>query len=83
MKSLYGPAANVYDYETYVALMQRCGLEILHIEALSNEVTAPFKKWFWKRPLAVFLKYNLLWSIAGLGFMYAKLDYIRVVAQKR
>lgn len=83
MKSLYVPAENVYDYETYVAMMQRCGLEILHIEALSKEVTAPFKKWFWKRPVALNFKYNLLWSITGLGFMFAKLDYIRVVAKKR
>jgi len=82
-RSLYVPAENVYDYDEYVAVMQRCGLEILHIEPMSKEVTYPFKKWFWKRPVSVFLKYNLLWSVAGLGFMYAKLDYIRVVARKK
>lgn len=82
-KSLYVPAENVYDYEEYVTVMQSCGLDILHMEALSKEVTAPFKKWFWKRPVPVFFKYNLLWSIAGLGFMYAKLDYMRVVARKK
>lgn len=83
MKTLYVPAKNVYDYEDYVILMQQCGLEILHIERLAKEVTIPFRKWFWKRPLSVFLKYNLLWSIAGLGFMFANLDYIRVVAKKK
>jgi microcystin synthetase protein McyJ len=83
MKTLYVPAANVYDYEDYVAIMQQCGLEILHIEQLDNEVTVPFRKWFWKRPFSVFWKYNLLWSLAGIGFMFAKLDYIRVVARKK
>ena len=83
MKTLYVPAKNVYDYEDYVIMMQQCGLEILHIERMKHEVTIPFKKWFWKRPVAVFWNYNLLWSLTGLGFMYAKLDYIRVVAQKR
>ena len=82
-RSLYVPVENVYDYAEYVALMQRCGLEILHIEPMSKEVTSPFKKWFWKRPVSVFWNYNLLWSVAGLGFMYAKLDYIRVVARKK
>jgi|GWRWMinimDraft_5_1066013.scaffolds.fasta_scaffold03130_2 microcystin synthetase protein McyJ len=83
MKTLYVPAQNIYDFEDYVELMQQCGLEILHIERLNKEVTIPFRKWFWKRPLAVFLKYNLLWSVAGLGFMFAKLDYIHVVAKKK
>lgn len=82
MKTLYVPAKNVYDYEDYVIIMQQCGLEILHIEQLHKEVTTPFRKWFWKRPFSVFWKYNLLWSIAGIGFMFAKLDYIRVVAKK-
>jgi cyclopropane fatty-acyl-phospholipid synthase-like methyltransferase len=82
MKTLYVPAKNVYDYEDYVMIMQQCGLEILHIEQLHKEVTTPFRKWFWKRPFSVFWKYNLLWSLAGIGFMFAKLDYIRVVARK-
>jgi cyclopropane fatty-acyl-phospholipid synthase-like methyltransferase len=83
MKTLYVPAKNIYDYKDYVELMQQCGLEILHIESLNKEVIIPFRKWFWKRPISVFLKYNLLWSVAGLGFMFAKLDYIRVVAKKK
>ncbi|MBK7433431.1 MAG: methyltransferase domain-containing protein [Chitinophagaceae bacterium] len=83
MKTLYVPSQNVYDYEEYVAMMHRCGLEILHIESMSKEVTSPFKKWFWKRPISVIMGYNFLWSVAGLGFMFAKLDYLRVVACKR
>lgn len=81
-KTLYVPAKNVYDYDDYVRIMQQSGLEILHIEQLHKEVTTPFRKWFWKRPVSVFWKYNLLWSLAGIGFMFAKLDYIRVVARK-
>ncbi|MBK8522086.1 MAG: methyltransferase domain-containing protein [Ferruginibacter sp.] len=83
MKALYVPAQNVYDYEDYVKHLQKCGLEILHIEQLNKEVTIPFRKWFWNRPFSVFFKYNLLWSLTGLGFMFAKLDYLHVVARKK
>lgn len=83
MKTLYVPHQNIYDYDEYVKLMKDSGLEILHIESMSNKVTIPFNKWFWKRPISVLWNYNLLWSIAGIGFMFAKLDYMRVVAQKK
>lgn len=82
MKSLYVPAQNVYDYDEYQKIMQNCGMEILHIEQMGNLVTVPFHKWFWKRPLSQILDYNLFWAIAGVGFMFAKMDYMRVVARK-
>ncbi|MBK8609699.1 MAG: methyltransferase domain-containing protein [Chitinophagaceae bacterium] len=83
MKTLSVPGENVYDYDDYVLLMQKCGLEILEVEQLKNEVTIPFRKWCRKRPVALLFKYNFLWSIASIGFMFAKLDYIRVLARKK
>ena len=83
MKTLYVPPQNIYNYAEYEQLVQQSGLEILEIESIKNEVVIPFNKWFWKRPITVFWDYNLLWSIAGLGFMFAKLDYMRVVARKK
>ncbi len=82
-KTLHVPKENVYNYEEYVELVKKSGLEILTIETIGREVTVPFHKWFWKRPISVFFKYNLIWSILGVGFMFAKLDYIRIVARKK
>lgn len=83
MKSLYVPAQNVYDYPDYKAIMEKSGLEILHIESMGEVVTVPFHKWFWKRPLSQILDYNILWAISGVGFMFTKMDYMRVVARKK
>lgn len=82
-KTLHVPKENVYNYEEYVDLAHKSGLEILHIETIGKEVTVPFHKWFWRRPVSEFFNYNLIWSVLGIGFMFARLDYIRIVARKK
>lgn len=82
-KTLYVPAQNVYNFEEYAKIMQECGLEVLHLAQIGKDVSVPFRKWFWKRPLSQILDYNLIWAITGIGFMFSKKDYIQVVARKK
>ena len=82
MRSLFVPAQNIMDYEEYVEKIQQSGLQIIEIERIGNEVVPSFRKWFWRQPIKDILTYNFLWSITSVGFLFAKLDYIRVIAKK-
>lgn len=82
MRSLFVPAQNIMDYEEYVEKIRQSGLQIIEIERIGNEVVPSFRKWFWKQPIMDILTYNFLWSITSVGFLFAKLDYIRVIAKK-
>lgn len=83
MKSLAVPAQNIHNYEEYVQKIQDSGLEVIEIESIGNEVVPHFRKWFWRQSIKDILSYNLFWSMFSLGFLFAKLDYIRVVAKKK
>jgi cyclopropane fatty-acyl-phospholipid synthase-like methyltransferase len=82
MKTLFVPAPNVMNYEEYVEKIRESGLEILEVECIGQDVVPGFRKWFWKQPIKDMFTYNMFWSISSVGFMLAKLDYIRVIAKK-